>query len=75
MMGFSDNLSGAGLTVALPLGTLAAVVLWGFFDRRPGRSFGGISKGAAPEAVGRPEIDTVDAGAERGAGGVENPLR
>lgn len=70
-MGFSNNLDGAALTVAIPLGLLAAVVLWGFFERRPGARFGGISKASGPQPVGRPQIEGLDPGAESGRGPVE----
>ena len=70
-MGFSNNLSGADLTVAIPLGLLAAVVLWGFFERRPGARFGGVSKATGPQPVGRPEIEGLDGGAESGRRPVE----
>jgi hypothetical protein len=73
-MGFSDNLAGAGLTVAIPLATLATVVLWGFFGRHPSPSFGGISK-TVSKAVGRPDIQTGDTNAQLAAGGVEGRLR
>ena len=67
-MGFSNNLDGAALTVAIPLGLLAAIVLWGFFERRPGARFGGISKAAGPQPVGRPQIEGLDGGAESSRG-------
>ncbi len=70
----SDILSGAALTVALPLGTLFLVVLWGFFVRHPGQRFGGISKSTTLEPAGRPEIKATDAGAESQGGGVEGSL-
>lgn len=73
-MGFSNNLNGAALTVAIPLGLLAAIVLWGFFERRPGPRFGGITKSAGPQAVGRPEIELVDGGTEDPPGPVERTL-
>jgi hypothetical protein len=72
-MGFSDNLSGAALTVALPLGLLAAVVLWGFFERRPSSRFGGITK-SAPESVGRPDIEAVHRDPESSRGDGEAPV-
>ena len=38
MFGGSDTYIGAQvLTVAIPLGVLAAVCLWAFFERRPSR--------------------------------------
>ena len=74
-MGFSNNLSGADLTVAIPLGLLAAVVLWGFFERRPGARFGGISKATGPQPVGRPEIEGLDRGAESDRSPIEGPAR
>lgn len=70
-LGFSDNLAGAALTVAIPLGLLAAVVLWGFFERRPGARFGGISKAAGHGPISRPEINVHDAGPESRPGPVE----
>ena len=70
-MAFSHILNGAALTVALPLGLLVAVVLWGFFERHPGSSFGGISKAGGPGPVGRPEVETSDPGAEPGGRGPE----
>lgn len=73
-MGFDNSLAGAVLTVAMPLGLLGAVVLWGFFERRPGRRFGGIAKSAGPELVGRPQVHVVDTGAESGGGPVEGRL-
>ena len=73
-MGFSHNLAGAGLTVAFPLAVLAAVVLWGFFDRHPGRHFGGISKSAGTEVAGRPELKAADARPEAGSGPVHDEL-
>ena len=63
-LGFSNNLDGAALTVAIPLGLLALVVLWGFFERRPGARFGGVSKATGAQPIGRPEINVVDGGAE-----------
>ena len=74
-MTISHNLAGAGLTVAFPLAVLAAVVLWGFFDRRPGRHFGGISKSAGNEVAGRPNIKPSDPGPEGGTGPVDDQLR
>lgn len=71
---FSDNIAGAGLTVAFPLATLAVVVLWLFFDRKPGSSFGGLLKTSSEEAAGRPQIKPVDVGVERDGGGVQAPL-
>ncbi len=73
-MGLSHNLAGAGLTVAFPLAVLGAVVLWGFFGRHPGRSFGGISKSASSEAAGRPEIQPSDARGEGYSGPVQDSL-
>lgn len=73
-MGFSHNLAGAGLTVAFPLAVLAAIVLWGFFDRRPGRHFGGISKSASSEIAGRPDIKAGDSGPEAPGGPVDDKL-
>jgi hypothetical protein len=73
-LGFSDSLGGAALTVAIPLGLLALVVLWGFFERRPGARFGGISKVGGPQPICRPEIDVLDRGAEGGAGAAERTL-
>jgi hypothetical protein len=73
-MSISDNLAGAGLTVAFPLATLGVVVLWFFFDRKPGATFGGLSKSSSEEAAGRPEIKPLDAGVERDGGGVQTPL-
>ena len=67
-LGFSNNAAGAVMTVAIPLGLLALVVMWGFFERRPGARFGGISKAPGPQPVGRPEIDIHDGGAESGGG-------
>ncbi len=67
-MGFSNNLDGAALTVALPLGLLAAVVLWGFFERRPGSRFAVIPNAAGPQPVGRPEIEVVDPGVQPDGG-------
>jgi hypothetical protein len=32
-----DNVAAQLLTFAIPIGTLAAVLLWGFFQRRPTR--------------------------------------
>jgi hypothetical protein len=74
-MGFSNNLGGATLTVALPLGLIGAVVLWGFFGRRPGRGFGGTSTTThAGEHVGRPEIQAGDPSVQHGGGSSEPPL-
>lgn len=73
-MGFSNNLNGAVLTVAVPLGLLGAIVLWGFFDRRPGRSFGGISKASDAETVGRPQVEARDPGVQGGGSSREGPL-
>jgi hypothetical protein len=56
-MGDSNNLAGAGLTVALPLAVFAVVILWGFFERKASRTFGGVSKSATLEVAGRPNID------------------
>jgi hypothetical protein len=67
-MSFSNILDGAALTVAIPLGLLAAVVLWGFFERRPGARFGGISKSTGPQPIGRPEIHVQPADTEGSAG-------
>ncbi len=66
-MAFSDTLNGAALTVALPLGLLGAVILWGFFERQPGTRFGGLSKAGGPLPVGRPEPEGGDARPERGS--------
>ena len=71
VMDFSQTLNGAALTVALPLGLLAAVVLWGFFERHPGARFGGLSKAGGPLPVGRPDIETADGGPELGGSGPE----
>ncbi len=68
-MGFSNNLSGATLTVAIPLGLLASVVLWGFFERRPGSTFGAISRVGGS----RPEAETGDAGVEGAGSNGERP--
>ncbi len=65
-MDFSHTLNGAVLTVALPLGLLAAVVLWGFFERHPGARFGGLSKARGPLPVGRPEIESGNSRPEGG---------
>lgn len=73
-MGFSHNLVGAALTVAFPLAVLAAIVLWGFFERKPSRHFGGVSKSSSPEAAGRPEIKGPDLQAEVPAGAGERGL-
>ena len=73
-MGFSHNLVGAALTVAFPLAVLGTVVLWGFFERKPNRHFGGISETASAEAAGRPEIKVTDPDAEVAAGRSDGPL-
>ena len=74
-MGFSNNLAGAALTVAFPLALLAAIVLWGFFERRPGARFGGISKATGPQPVGRPEIEGLNRGAESERSAPEGSVR
>jgi hypothetical protein len=37
MLGTSSLVGAQALTFAIPVGTLAVVCLWGFFQRRPNR--------------------------------------